>query len=52
MKIVLLGREKINQELRNLLAEQPYRNKVCYLIGKALNIQDFARIDLRYLLQH
>jgi hypothetical protein len=47
LEIVLVGRHKINPELKKILKEPIYRERVVYLIGAGLNDDDFERADIR-----
>jgi hypothetical protein len=47
LEIVLVGRHKINLDLKNILRGPNYREHVVYIIGAGLNDDDFERADIK-----
>jgi hypothetical protein len=50
VKIVILAREVLQDDVKSILSEHEFRDRVFYLVGKGFDDEDYNRIDLRYLI--
>jgi hypothetical protein len=48
VKIVILAREVLQDDVKFILSEHEFRDRVFYFVGKGFDDEDYNRIDLRY----
>lgn len=48
VKIILLAREALSVDVKAILNEAQYRDRVYYIVGKGLDVEDYMRVDLKH----